>query len=190
MADNERKHIEKVEVNLSQKVKGEFTYWKQWQWNQEQPLVMVLANYPVTGSIMTDDLTSILIRNTIVERGTFGGVVIANLFNAPVKWPGNKRLKVAAASDGIAELVTMTKGVKQVIIATGTLTTKYEVATQRLNDYISQCQAINQLNKLVWLLNDGGRRMHPLALRNTPWEFGPVGSVTKQESASQVVAHE
>ena len=92
MAEVNRKHMEKINVTVEQKIKGEFTYWKKWVWNKDEPLVMVLDNYPVTGSVMKDSLTGILIRNAIVDCGTFGGVVIANLFNAQVKWPCNKRL--------------------------------------------------------------------------------------------------
>lgn len=129
MVESSRKHIEKADLVLEQKVKGNFTYWKAWIWNKGKPTVMVLANYPVKGPVMGDNLTSILIRNAIVERGEFGGVVIANLFNAPVKWPCNKRLDEASAPDGIEELVAVTKDVDKVILATGSLSTKYEVAT-------------------------------------------------------------
>ncbi|TFZ24323.1 DUF1643 domain-containing protein [Lactiplantibacillus plantarum] len=182
MVETERKHVEKLNVTLEQKVKGDFTYWKKWVWDKDEPLVMVLANYPVTRPLMGDNLTSILIRNAIVDRGTFGGVVIANLFNAQVKWPGNKRLEAASASDGVEELVTVTKGVDKVIIATGTLTTKYEVAMVRLADYIDQCAAMKQKDKLFWLLSDGGKKVHPLALRDAPWEFGPVKTLDQSKS--------
>ncbi|MGN5246567.1 DUF1643 domain-containing protein [Lactiplantibacillus plantarum] len=135
MAEVNRKHMEKLNVTVEQKIKGEFTYWKKWVWNKDEPIVMVLANYPVTGSVMKDSLTGILIRNAIVDRGTFGGVVIANLFNAQVKWPCNKRLDEASAPDGIEELMAVTKDVDKVILATGSLSTKYEAATVRLADW-------------------------------------------------------
>ncbi|MCW6147849.1 DUF1643 domain-containing protein [Lactiplantibacillus plantarum] len=53
---------------------------------------MVIANYPTETALEGDNLTSILIRNAIVERGTFGGVVIANLFNIGLKWPSGCKL--------------------------------------------------------------------------------------------------
>lgn len=185
MVESSRKHIEKADLVLEQKVKGNFTYWKAWIWNKGKPTVMVLANYPVKGPVMRDNLTSILIRNAIVERGEFGGVVIANLFNAPVKWPCNKRLDEASAPDGIEELVAVTKDVDKVILATGSLSTKYEVATVRLADYIDQCKAEKQQKKLFWLLNDGGKKVHPLALRDAPWEFGPVTTVDENTTKSE-----
>jgi len=173
----ERKHVEKATINIESKVKGEFTYWKKMIWNSEQPLIMVMANYPISTDLKGDSLTSMLIRNAIVERNAFGGVIMANLFNKSVKWPSEKALLEASAPDGLEELVAIAKGADKVIIATGSLTTKYEVAAARLDDLIEQCKIAKMDKKLFWLVDSGGKKVHPLAIRNVPWQFGPVVGV-------------
>ncbi|MBZ2405777.1 DUF1643 domain-containing protein [Liquorilactobacillus hordei] len=121
----ERKHTDKATISIESKLKGDFTYWKKMVWSKDEPLVMVMANYPISTDLEGDSLTSMLIRNAIVERHTFGGVVIANLFNKGVKWPNEKALLKASAPDGVEELVAVAKDVDKIIIATGSLTTKY-----------------------------------------------------------------
>lgn len=107
--------------------------------------------------------------------------MIANLFNIGLKWPSNNSLIKASAPDGLEELVSITKGVDKVIIATGSLTTKYEVATARLGDYIEQCKQADVGNKLFWLVNSGGKKVHPLALRNEPWQFVAINVAEKTD---------
>lgn len=133
---------------------------------------MVIANYPTETALEGDNLTSILIRNAIVERGTFGGVVIANLFNIGLKWPSNNALIKTSVPDGLEELVSITKEVDKA---------KYEVATTRLSDYIEQCKQANVGNKLFWLVNSGGKKVHPLALRNEPWQFSAMNAAEKTD---------
>lgn len=62
---------------------------------------MVLANYPVAGSVMKSNLTGILIWNIVVDCETFCDVVITNLCNAQVKWSWNKRLDETSVPGGI-----------------------------------------------------------------------------------------
>jgi len=59
-------------------------------------------------------------------------------------------------------------------VATGSLTTKYEVARTQLNEFISDSQADNLGERLFWLVNSGGKKIHSLAMRNEPWGFGPI----------------
>ena len=79
----------------------------------------------------------------------------------------------------------VTKDVDKVILATGSLSTKYEAATVRLADYIDQCKSEKQQQKLFWLLNDGGKKVHPLALRDAPWEFGQVNTIDEDTTKSE-----
>jgi len=109
--------------------------------------------------------------------------VIASLFNAQVKWLCNKR--VGSAPDGIEESTVVTKDVDKAILATGLLSTKYEVATVRFADYIDQCNAEKQQKKLFWLLNDGGKKAHSLVLRDAPWEFGPVTTIDEDTTKTE-----
>lgn len=181
----ERKYVEKVTMTIDSKVKGDVTYQKRLVWDKNKPVAMVIANYPTETALEGDNLTSILIRNAIVERGTFGGVVIANLFNIGLKWTSNNALIKTSVPDGLEELVSITKEVDKVIIATGSLTTKYEVATTRLSDYIEQCKQANVGNKLFWLVNSGGKKVHPLALRNEPWQFSAMNAAEKTDEDEQ-----
>lgn len=127
-----RKHVEKLQVQLEVKLKGEDTYWSKQVWDESKPLVLVFANYPTDANLLKGDLTGMLIRNGVVEMGQFGGMMIANLFTRPVKHPSDKSLSTAYAEDGMVELVKAAKEADRVIIATGSLPSRSLVAQTRM----------------------------------------------------------
>lgn len=174
MENTDRKHTKKAILQVERRTKGEFTYWKKITWDESKPLAMVMANYPITMSLEGDSLTGILVRNAIVNEKNYGGVIIANLFNKGLKWPSEKGLAEAIASDGIKELVDVAKSTEKIIVATGSLTTKYEVARAQLDEFISEIQTAKLGDKLFWLVNSSGKKVHPLAIRNEPWSYGPI----------------
>lgn len=174
MENTDRKHTKKAILQVERRTKGEFTYWKKITWDESKPLAMVMANYPITMSLEGDSLTGILVRNAITDEKNYGGVIIANLFNKGLKWPSEKGLANSIAPDGIKELVDVAKSAEKIIVATGSLTTKYEAARAQLDEFISECQTANLGEKLFWLVNSSGKKVHPLAIRNEPWEFGPI----------------
>lgn len=164
----------KQSVTIEASADTQFSYWKKWIWNKKLPLVMVIANYPTDVPLLGDNLTSMLIRNEIVNQNEFGGLIIANLFNQQVRFPSNISLLNAIAPDGLSVLIEQSKIVDKIIIATGSLPIKYDIANQRLSKYFELCSENELLDKLFWLLNSGGKKVHPLAVRDEPWQYGPV----------------
>lgn len=80
-------------------------------------------------------------------------------------------------ADGIKELVDVAKSAEKIIVATGSLTTKYEAARAQLDEFISESQTANLGKRLFWLVNSSGKKVHPLAIRNEPWGFGPISKM-------------
>lgn len=166
-----RKHVEKLQVQLEVKLKGEDTYWSKQVWDESKPLVLVFANYPTDANLLKGDLTGMLIRNGVVEMGQFGGMMIANLFTRPVKHPSDKSLSTAYAEDGMVELVKAAKEADRVIIATGSLPSRSLVAQTRMGEFWNHCKQEHLEKRVTILVNGKGKAVHPLAIRNEPWQF-------------------
>lgn len=166
-----RKHVEKLQVQLEVKLKGEDTYWSKQVWDESKPLVLVLANYPTDANLLRGDLTGMLIRNGVVAMGNFGGMIIANLFTRLVKYPSDKSLSTAYAEDGMAELVKAAKEADRIIIATGSLSSRSLVAQARMGEFWNHCKEDHLEKRVVILVNRKGKAVHPLAIRNESWQF-------------------
>ncbi|QCZ44473.1 DUF1643 domain-containing protein [Levilactobacillus brevis] len=166
-----RKRVEKLQVQLEVKLKGEDTYWSKQIWDESKPLVLVLANYPTDANLLKGDLTGMLIQNGVIELGKFGGMIIANLFTRPVKYPSDKILSVAYAEDGMDELVKAAKSADRIIIATGSLPSRSLVAQVRMGDFWNLCKQEHLEKRVAILVNGKGKAVHPLAIRNEPWQF-------------------
>lgn len=166
-----RKHMVEIMVKVQQKVKGEDTYWKRWLWDETKPTILVLANYPASKNLLEEDLTGILIRNAVLDRGEYGGVIIANLFTRPVKWPSDKSLSAAFAEDSMVELVKACHEANQVVIAVGSLPSRSLVALARIQEFWEVCKKEDMAKKVTLLVNSKGKPVHPLAIRNEPWQF-------------------
>ncbi|ARN93420.1 DUF1643 domain-containing protein [Levilactobacillus brevis] len=166
-----RKHVEKLQVQLEVKLRGEDTYWSKQIWDESKPLALVLANYPTNANLLKGDLTGMLIRNGVIEIGKFGGMIIANLFTRPVKYSSDKSLSVAYAEDGMAELVKAAKEADRIIIATGSLPSRSLVAEARLGEFWNHCKQEHLEKRVTILVNGRGKAVHPLAIRNEPWQF-------------------
>lgn len=170
-SNTSRKHVVETVVKVQQKIKGDDIYWKRWLWDADKPTMLVLANYPASKNVLEEDLTGILIRNAVLSREEYGGVVIANLFTRPVKWPSDKSLSVAFAEDGMTELVKACLEADQVVIAVGSLPNRSVVALARIQEFWEACKKEDMAKKVTLLVNSKGKPVHPLAIRNEPWQF-------------------
>ncbi|MBZ2405776.1 hypothetical protein CRI84_06355 [Liquorilactobacillus hordei] len=45
-----------------------------------------------------------------------------------------------------------------------------------MTDLLEQCKDANLSKQLFWLVDSSGKKVHPLAIRNEPWQFEPVVS--------------
>ncbi|TGD17555.1 DUF1643 domain-containing protein [Levilactobacillus suantsaiihabitans] len=170
-ATDERKHLSKATIEITQKSKGEDVYWVKQVWDTSKPIVLVLANYPASHGLLEQDLTGMLIRNAALEMKTYGGVIIANLFTRSVKWPTNKSLSAAYAEDSMTELVKACKEADQVIVAIGSLPDRSEVALARVKEFWQAVTDEQMFKKILLLVNGQGKPVHPLAIRNEQWQF-------------------
>ncbi|QCZ46812.1 DUF1643 domain-containing protein [Levilactobacillus brevis] len=170
-SNTSRKHVVETMVKVQQKIKGDDIYWKKWLWDAGKPTMLVLANYPASKNVLEEDLTGILIRNAVLERGDYGGVVIANLFTRPVNWPSDKSLSAAFAEDGMTELVKVCREADQVVIAVGSLPSRSLVALARIQEFWQACKKEEMVKKVTLLVNSKGKPVHPLAICNEPWQF-------------------
>ncbi|KRM95418.1 hypothetical protein FC19_GL002036 [Liquorilactobacillus aquaticus DSM 21051] len=173
MAENEtRKHLEKATVTIERKVKGKDIYWTKYLWDKEKPLVLIISNYPSSKSLLQEDLTTILIKNEIIEMKKFGGVIIANLFTRPMQTINERTLGEAFPVDGMDELIKIVGEVEKVIIAIGSLATRYQVATDRMKLFVNQVQKAGiVVEKFYDLINGQHKTVHPLAIRNEHWRL-------------------
>lgn len=169
-AQEERKHIDKAMIEVERKIKGIDVYWTKYVWNHQQPLVLVVCNYPSNKTVLQDDLTTMLIKNEIVAMGNYGGVIIANLFTRPVQVINEKTLGEAFPADGMDELIKVVGEVEKVIVAIGSLATRYQVATDRMKLFVNQVQKANiKIDRFYDLVNGQHKPVHPLAIRNEHW---------------------
>ncbi|MFT8425912.1 MAG: DUF1643 domain-containing protein [Liquorilactobacillus sp.] len=166
----ERKHVDKATIEVERKIKGVDVYWTKYVWNRQLPLVLVISNYPSSKTLLQDDLTTMLIKNEIVEIEDYGGVIIANLFTRPVQVINEKTLGEAFPADGMDELIKVVGEVEKVIIAIGSLATRYQVATDRMKLFVNQVQKAEiTIDKFYDLVNGQHKPVHPLAIRNEHW---------------------
>lgn len=166
----ERKHIDKAVMEVERKIKGADVYWTKYVWNHQQPLVLVVCNYPSNKTVLQDDLTTMLIKNEIIAMGNYGGVIIANLFTRPVQVINEKTLGEAFPADGMDELIKVVGEVEKVIVAIGSLATRYQVATDRMKLFVNQVQKANiKIDRFYDLVNGQHKPVHPLAIRNEHW---------------------
>lgn len=164
---------ENYQVTISRLQNGGDYYWKSWEWDTELPAVLIIANYPTSMPLLGDDLTSLLIRNEVVKTGKYGKVIIANLFTRPVQWPSDKSLAKAYPKDGLKQLLAVAHEAHEVVIATGSLPTKSNVANKRLAQLKKLIKSEDDVTKYQLLVNDKGKAAHPLSLRSTPWQLKP-----------------
>lgn len=68
-----------------------------------------------------------------------------------------------SGASGIKKIVNKAESVEKIIVTPGSLKTKYEAA--------------NLGERLFWLVNSGGKKVRPLAIRNEPWGFGPINKI-------------
>lgn len=169
-AQEERKHIDKAMIEVERKIKGTDVYWTKYVWNHQQPLVLVVCNYPSNKTVLQDDLTTMLIKNEIVAMGNYGGVIITNLFTRPVQVINERTLGEAFPADGMDELIKVVGEVEKVIVAIGSLATRYQVATDRMKLFVNQVQKANiKIDRFYDLVNGQHKPVHPLAIRNEHW---------------------
>lgn len=172
MADKKSKTtIATAEILIEKKVKDNNTYWTKYTWDKDKPVVLVLANYPGKLDILEEDLTTMLIKNEVYRLGDYGTVVIANLFTKPISRniAGERTLSEAYEIDSMSEIVNVTKEVDKVIIAVGSLTNRFQIASDRLAMYGQMCSDEGQLDKIVELANGQHEPKHPLALQGDNW---------------------
>ncbi|WP_341778683.1 DUF1643 domain-containing protein [Levilactobacillus sp. HBUAS70063] len=168
---DERKHLSKATIEVTQKSKGDDVYWIKEVWDTAKPVVLVLANYPASHGLLEQDLTGTLIRNATLDMETYGGVIIANLFTQTVKWPTNKNLSVAYAEDGMDELMKVCKIADRVIVAIGSLPDRSEIAMARIQEFWQAIGKAEMYKKVMVLVNGKGKPVHPLAIRNERWQL-------------------
>lgn len=168
----ERKHIDKATMEVERKIKGVDVYWTKYVWNRQLPLVLVISNYPSSKTLLQDDLTTMLIKNEIVEMEDYGGVIIANLFTRSIQTINERTLGEAFPADGMDELIKVVGEVEKVIVAIGSLATRYQVATDRMKLFVTQVQKAGiVIDKFYDLVNGQHKPVHPLAIRNEHWKL-------------------
>lgn len=104
-----------------------------------------------------------------------GAVVIGNLFTKPIsRNTANERtLADAYEIDSMTELLKVTKEVEKVIVSVGSLTNRYQIASDRLAMYGRMCSDEGQLDKIVELADGQHKPKHPLALQGDHWTLVP-----------------
>lgn len=145
-------------VTVSQKIVDGVVCWKRWSWGEKSQRVLVVVNQRATGSLLVDSPTDWLIRREMASRGMNGEVTVAYLNED---------------NDEPSELLALTKRADFVVLAVGTKVDS--LVEQRLKLYIQQSRLDGQIGKLHWLMNSGGKHVHPVELGGLPWQFGPVG---------------
>lgn len=144
-------------VTVSQKVVAGVVCWKRWSWKLQSHKVLVIVNQVATGTLLVDSPTDWLIRREMASRGMTGEVTVAYLDD------GN---------DELSELLALTRRADLVVLATGSKVSL--VVDQQVRMYIQQCRLDNQISKLHWLMNSGGKHVHPVELNGLAWQLGPV----------------
>lgn len=144
-------------VTVSKKAMNDVVCWKRWSWEEDLQRVLVVVNQRATGSLLVDSPTDCLIRREMASRGMTGEVTAAYL---------------AEYKDESLELLSLTRRADFVVLAVGTKISS--AVDQRLKFYIQQCQGNGQSRKLYWLMNSGGKHVHPVELDGLSWQFGPV----------------
>lgn len=155
-----------TEILIEKRVKDDSTYWTKYTWDKNKPAVLVLANYPSKLGIVEEDLTTMLIKNEVYRMDDYGAVIIGNLFTKPIsRNTANERtLADAYEIDSMTELLKVTKEVEKVIVSVGSLTNRYQIASDRLAMYGRMCSDEGQLDKIVELADGQHKPKHPLAL--------------------------
>ncbi|WP_428958413.1 hypothetical protein [Levilactobacillus brevis] len=144
-------------VTVSQKAMNDVVYWKRWSWEEDLQRVLVVVNQRATGSLLVDSPTDCLIRREMASRGMTGEVTVAYL---------------TEDKDESSELLSLTRRADFVVLAVGTKVDS--LVEQKLKLYIQQSQSDGQNGKIYWLMNSGGKHVHPVELARFPWQFGPV----------------
>lgn len=152
-----KEQVQTKSVTVSQKTVDSVVCWKRWSWEENSQRVLVVVNQRATGSLLVDSPTDCLIRREMASRGMTGEVTVAYL---------------AEYKDESLELLSLTRRADFVVLAVGTKISS--VADHRLKFYIQQCQGNGQIRKLYWLMNSGGKHVHPVELGGLSWQFGPV----------------
>ena len=145
-------------VTVSQKIDDSVVCWKRWSWEENSQKVLVIVNQMATGTLLVDSPTDRLIRCEMASRGMTGEVTVAYL---------------AEDNDASSELLALTRRADFVVLAVGTKVDS--LVEQMLKLYIQQSRLDGQIGKLHWLMNSGGKHVHPVELAELPWQFGPVG---------------
>ncbi|QCZ42421.1 hypothetical protein [Levilactobacillus brevis] len=153
-----KEQVQTKSVTVSQKAVDSVVCWKRWSWEKDLQRVLVVVNQRATGSLLVDSPTDCLIRHEMASRGMTGEVAVAYL---------------TEYKDELSELLALTRRADFVVLAVGTKISS--ALDQRLKFYIQQCQGNGQSRKLYWLMNSGGKHVHPGELGGLPWQFGPVG---------------
>lgn len=164
-----------TEILIEKRVKDDSTYWTKYTWDKNKPAVLVLANYPSKLGIVEEDLTTMLIKNEVYRMDIYGAVIIGNLFTKPIsRNTANERtLADAYEIDSMTELLKVTKEVEKVIVSVGSLTNRYQIASDRLAMYGRMCSDEGQLDKIVELADGQHKPKHPLALQGDHWTLVP-----------------
>lgn len=164
-----------TEILVEKRVKDDSTYWTKYTWDKNKPAVLVLANYPSKLGIVEEDLTTMLIKNEVYRMDVYGAVIIGNLFTKPIsRNTANERtLADAYEIDSMTELLKVTKEVEKVIVSVGSLTNRYQIASDRLAMYGRMCSDEGQLDKIVELADGQHKPKHPLALQGDHWTLVP-----------------
>ncbi|MBS0979150.1 hypothetical protein [Levilactobacillus brevis] len=145
-------------VTVFQKIVDGVVCWKRWSWEEKSQKVLVIVNQMATGTLLVDSPTDCLIRCEMASRGMTGEVTVAYL---------------AEDNDESSELLSLTRRADFVVLATGAKISS--AIDQQVRTYIQQSRLDGQIGKLHWLMNSGGKHVHPVELGGLPWQFGPVG---------------
>ena len=166
-----KKKTDKGTIQVELRLKDEHIYWKKYVWDAKQPMVVVICNYPGQEELYQDNLTSMLVKNAVIEMGKYGGVIIANLFTKSLQTVNERTLAEAFLDDGMEELLKVCNEAEIVILAIGSLANRFQVATDRLKVLLNQIKNVGLLDKLYELANGQHKRVHPLAIRNEKWSL-------------------
>ncbi|MFT8394027.1 MAG: DUF1643 domain-containing protein [Liquorilactobacillus ghanensis] len=166
-----KKRTDKGTLQIEIRLKDEHIYWKKYVWDAKRPMAMIIGNYPGQEELYQDNLTSMLVKNAVIEMSKYGGVIIANLFTKPLQTVNERTLAEAFLDDGMEELIKACNESEIVILAIGSLANRFQVATDRLKILLKQAKNVGLLDKLYELTNGQHKRVHPLAIRNEKWSL-------------------
>ena len=166
-----KKRTDKGALQVELRLKDEHIYWKKYVWDAKQPMAVVICNYPGQEKLYQDNLTSMLVKNAVIEMDKYGGVIIANLFTKPLQTVNERTLAEAFLDDGMEELIKVCNEAEIVILAIGSLANRFQVAADRLKILLKQAKNVGLLDRIYELTNGQHKRVHPLAIRNERWSL-------------------